>query len=109
MNLVDPTVDAELVKSLSRRALAALRAGRPSDLLPSDPTALETVHALCLALASACSAAGVSHVEDVCNEVTAMFRSVESGKAQRTPGAPRVKVVGPEQFHQIAAKYGLRF
>lgn len=100
MNIVDPNIDVSKqrqIKELAKRAVKGLE----------GVDGIDVIHALCLALASASSSAGVTHIEDVTDEVAAMFRSIEASKPAIVN--PRVTVVAPEQFKRIAASFGVKF
>lgn len=100
MNLVDPNIATSKQRQLKELAKLAVK-----HLEGQDP--IDVVHALALALASASSSAGVTHIEDVTDEVAAMFRSIEASKPSVVN--PKVTVVGPEQFRRIAASFGVKF
>lgn len=100
MNLVDPNIATSKQRQLKELAKLAVK-----HLTDQDP--IDVIHALALALASASSSAGVTHIEDVMDEVAAMFRSIESSK----PSVVRtgVQIVSPGQFKQLAERYGVKF
>lgn len=100
MNLVDPNIDTSKQRQIKELAKRALRSLEGLD-------GIDVIHALALALASASSSAGVTHIEDITEELTAMFRSIEASKPSVVN--PKVTVVGPEQFRRIAASFGVKF
>jgi len=99
MKLVNPNIlseDQRRLKDLAVKAMQNLEGVEP----------LDAVYALCLALAKAASHVGITHIEDVTDQVTSMFRSIEAAKSSSVD--PRVHVVSPEQFRRIANKYGVK-
>lgn len=100
MNIVDPHIDLSKQRQIKELSKVALRSLEGQD-------GLTVIHALCLALASASSTVGVTHIEDITEELTAMFRSIEASKPSVVN--PKVTVVGPEQFRRIAASFGVKF
>lgn len=96
MNIINPSVDQTKIKGLAKRAMAVL----------SGEDGLETVYALCLALASASSAAGVEHIDDVTDQVRGMHRSIEAAKP--STAVPRFKVVSPADFRRLTERFGIK-
>jgi hypothetical protein len=106
MSLLNPTVDQTKITALAKVAIEAVNARMGAD---TPELRLEAVYALCLATAQIAVHAGVSHAEDVADQVKRMMGNLEAARAEPGRASPRLSVVSPEQFRKIAGRFGVKF